>query len=141
MTISPKGVALIKEFEGCSLKAYSDIVGVVTIGYGHTGADVSMGDVITQEEADSLLKRDLERFEAGVARMLKVPVTQGQFDALVCFAFNLGLAAFSSSTLLKKVNSNDPTAASEFPRWNRAGSKVVAGLTRRRLAEQALFRS
>lgn len=142
MKISKKGLDLIKQFEGLELKAYKDSVGVVTIGYGSTGPHVSMGMVINQEQAESLLKQDVSRFEKGVSEIVKVPLNQNQFDALVSFSFNLGLGNLKSSTLLRKLNSLDYVgAANEFPRWNKAGGVVLKGLTRRREAEKALFLS
>lgn len=141
MKTSPAGVALIKNFEKCKLTAYRDAVGVLTIGWGHTGS-VWIGMVITQEQADALLSADLQRFEKGVSALLKVPVTQGQFDALVSFAFNCGLGNLGSSTLLRKLNAGDAKGASaEFPRWNKAGGAVLRGLTLRREEEQKLFLS
>lgn len=142
MNISKKGLNLIKSFEGLELKAYKDSVGVVTIGYGSTGPHVSMGQTITESQAEALLKSDVGRFEKGVEDLVTVPLNQNQFDALVSFSFNLGLGNLKSSTLLRKLNSLDYAgAANEFPRWNRAGNKVLAGLTRRRLAEKELFLS
>lgn len=142
MKISQKGVSLVKEFEGFELKAYRDSVGVVTIGYGSTGSHVFMGQVITEPQAEALLIKDLSRFESGVNDLVKVPLTQNQFDALVSFSFNLGLGNLKSSTLLKKLNAKDYLGASkEFERWNKAGGKVLNGLTRRRLAEKELFLS
>lgn len=142
MKTSQKGVDLIRHFEGLSLKAYKDSVGVVTIGYGSTGPQVQMGQTITESQAETLLLKDLSRFEKGVADLVKVPLNQNQFDALVSFSFNLGLGNLKSSTLLRKLNSMDYAgAANEFERWNRAGNKVLAGLTRRRLAEKELFLS
>lgn len=142
MKISQKGIDLVKSFEGLELKAYKDSVGVATIGYGSTGSHVSMGMTITKEQAEQLLKKDLERFEKGVSELVKVPLNQTQFDALVSFSFNLGLGNLKSSTLLKKLNTSDYNgAADEILRWNRAGGKVLAGLTRRRIAERDLFLS
>ncbi|OQS41126.1 lysozyme [Chromobacterium haemolyticum] len=142
MKASNGGIKLIQGFEGLRLKAYQDSVGVWTIGYGHTGPDVTPGQVITQAQADALLARDLERFEAGVARLVKVPLNQNQFDALVCFSFNLGLGALQGSTLLRLLNAGDYAgAAVQFPRWNKAGGKELPGLTRRRAAEQSLFQA
>ncbi|QMV32429.1 lysozyme [Ralstonia phage Hyacinthe] len=141
MKTSAAGVALIKRFEQCRLTAYRDAVGVLTIGYGHTG-NVWLGMVVTQEQADALLAADIRRFENGVAGLLKVPVTQGQFDALVSFAFNCGLGNLGASTLLRKLNAGDVKgAAAEFPRWSMAGGVVLRGLTLRREAEQKLFMS
>lgn len=140
MKIGKEGLELIKKFEGCKLKAYYCPAKVLTIGVGHSGSDVKEGMVITQEQADNLLKKDLEKFEKGVEGALKVGVNQNQFDALVSFAFNCGLGALNSSTLLKKLNKgNYKAAASEFLKWNKAGGKVLAGLTKRRQAEKLLF--
>ena len=139
MKISQTGIDLIKKFEGCRLNAYLDAVGVPTIGYGSTEG-VQMGDTITQEEAETLLLKDLERFEAGVTRLVKVPIDQNAFDALVSFSFNLGLGALQGSTLLKLVNAGDaPGAAREFAKWKHAGGKILPGLVARRAAESELF--
>lgn len=140
MKTSDAGIMLIKSFEGLKLVAYKCPAGIWTNGYGHTGPDVTPGQVITQAQADALLARDLERFEAGVSRLVSVQLTQNQFDALVCFSFNLGLGALQGSTLLRLLNAGDYAgAAAQFPRWNKAGGKELPGLTRRRSAEQALF--
>lgn len=142
MKISQKGMKLIQDFEGLALKAYKDSVGVLTVGWGSTGSHVTAGMTITKEQAEQLLKKDLERFEKGVSDLVKVPLNQNQFDALVSFSFNLGLGNLKSSTLLKKLNASDYIGASkEFERWNRAGGKVLNGLTRRRIAERDLFLS
>lgn len=142
MKISQKGIDLVKSFEGLELKAYKDSVGVLTIGWGSTGSHVTAGMTITREQAEQLLKKDLERFEKGVSDLVKAPLNQNQFDALVSFSFNLGLGSLKSSTLLKKLNAKDyQGAANEILRWNRAGGKVLKGLTRRRIAERDLFLS
>jgi len=143
MKISQAGLDLIKRFEGCKLEAYRDAVGIWTIGYGHTGPNVHDGLKITQAQADAILAQDVSRFASGVAANVNVALTQSEFDALVSFAFNVGLGAFRSSTLLKLLNDNaDRTVvASQFLRWNKAGSKVLDGLTKRRNAEKALFLS
>lgn len=142
MKISKKGIKLIQDFEGLALKAYKDSVGILTIGWGSTGPHVTAGMTITKEQAEQLLKKDLERFEKGVSDLVKVPLNQNQFDALVSFSFNLGLGNLKSSTLLRKLNASDYTGASkEFERWNRAAGKVLAGLTRRRISERDLFLS
>lgn len=143
MKISPAGIALIRRWEGCELTAYRDIAGVLTVGIGHTGPDVRDGMVITQDQADALLAKDLARFEAGV-NALAGPCTQGQFDALVSFAFNLGLHALQRSTLLKRHKAGDFAAAAyQFREWNKArrhGQLVpVAGLTARREAERKMY--
>ncbi|MGR2664258.1 lysozyme [Chromobacterium haemolyticum] len=140
MKTSNAGIMLIKSFEGLKLVAYKCPAGIWTIGYGHTGPDVTPGQVITQAQADALLARDLERFEAGVSRLVSVQLNQNQFDALVSFAYNLGLGALQGSTLLRLLNAGDYAgAAAQFPRWNKASGKELPGLTRRRAAEQALF--
>src|SRR5215217_5313643 len=134
------GLALIKAFEGLGLKAYSDSVGVPTIGYGSTGQHVKLGQTITRTQAELLLKLDLLRFEAAIARLVHVPLNQNQTDALVSFAFNVGIGALEKSTLLRKLNDGDYNAVpSQLQRWNKAGGKVLPGLVRRRLAEGELF--
>lgn len=139
MQISKAGLDLIKQFEGLYLKAYRCPAGVPTIGYGHT-AGVAMGQTITQQQADDYLRRDVRQFERAVARLVTVPLTQGQFDALVSFAFNLGEGALAQSTLLRLLNAGDYAgAAAQFERWNKAGGRVLPGLVRRRAAERALF--
>ena len=146
MQTSEKGIALIKQFEGCKLTAYQDSVGVWTIGYGWTqpvdGKPIRAGMTIKQETAERLLKTGLVSYESDVSRLVKVGLTQGQFDALVSFTYNLGARSLSTSTLLRKLNAGDyAAAADEFLRWNKAGGKVLNGLTRRREAERALFLS
>lgn len=145
---SQKGIELIKKFEGCKLTAYRDSVGVWTIGFGHT-KDVKADMVITAEQAEQFLKDDVVYFENGVNKLLKTlkaQVTQNQFDALISFAFNVGLGNLRKSTLAKKLyvmqqNDRDSVqaVADEFPRWNKAGGQVLTGLTKRRNAERALF--
>lgn len=143
-TISKEGLDLIKSFEGLSLKAYPDpgTGGAPwTIGYGHTGPDVSPGLVITEAKADELLRKDVARFEQGVRDLAGTHGTQHQFDALVSFAFNVGLENLRRSTLLRKHNEGDYSgAAAEFPKWNKAAGRVLTGLTRRREAEARLYR-
>ncbi|MGU9775730.1 lysozyme [Salmonella enterica] len=149
MQTSPKGIALIKQFEGCSLTAYPDpgTGGAPwTIGYGWThpvdGKPVKPGMKIDQDTADRLLKTGLVSYENDVLKLAKVKLTQGQFDALVSFTYNVGSRSLSTSILLKKLNGGDVNgAADEFPRWNKAGGKVMSGLTRRREAERAMFLS
>ena len=135
---------LIKNFEGCELEAYPDPATggePITIGYGHTGG-VKLGEVITQEQADEYLISDVKRFADAVNQMVTVPITQGEFDALCSFAFNLGIGNLRNSTLLRKLNSgNKDSAANQFLVWNMAGGRVMAGLTRRREAERTLFLS
>ncbi|TKC86027.1 lysozyme [Trinickia terrae] len=140
MKTNQAGLNLIKQFEGLRLIAYADVVGVLTIGYGHTGPDVKPGLIITQSQADQHLSDDLARFESGVGALVKVPLNANQFSALVSFSYNLGLGNLGSSTLLRLLNQRDyPGAALQFPRWDRAGGRELAGLLRRRQAEQALF--
>lgn len=141
MKLSTKGLDLIKRFEGCALKAYKCPAGVWTIGYGHTGPDVTAGLTITQSMADDLLKRDVARFERGVFALVG-DTTQGRFDALVSFAFNLGLGALSGSTLIKLHKAaNYALAADQFKRWNKAGGRVLTGLVKRRAAEREVYLS
>ena len=140
MIYSENGLALTKHFEGLSLHAYQDQGGVWTIGYGHTGPDVVEGILITAVHAEDLLRNDVMSAENCVNRALKVAITQNQFDALVDFAFNLGIGNFLGSTLLRKVNTEDfLAAAGEIPRWNHVNGNVSDGLTRRRQAEKDLF--
>ena len=140
-SISDRGIALIKEFEGCRLTAYLCAAGIPTIGYGHT-AGVVMGTSIDQAQAEELLRKDLRKFEQGVLGCLSHPVTQSQFDALVSFAYNLGVGALKKSTLIKLLNAGQTQAAAgEFLKWNRAGGRVLNGLTRRRQREKELFLS
>ncbi|MDP8173680.1 lysozyme [Pasteurella skyensis] len=146
--LGAKGLILIKTVEGCSLNAYRDVKGVPTIGYGHT-FKVKMGDKITQQQADELLAQDLDHFENGVNDLLdelNVTVTQNQFDALVSFAFNVGLGALKRSTLCKKLylmNQRDQASiyavADQFLRWVYAGKKKIKGLQNRRNKERLLF--
>jgi lysozyme len=139
MTYSKTGLAITEKFEGCKLSAYQDSVGVWTIGYGHT-LGVQEGDTCTQEQAEQWLQEDTDAAVSNVNQHLTVQVSQNEFDALVDFAFNLGVGNFDGSTLLKDVNSGDlEAAAQEFEKWDHAGGKVVAGLLRRRLAEETEF--
>lgn len=142
-SVGAKGIELVRHFEGLYLTAYRCPADVWTIGYGHTGMKHNDGSVykgrkITEEVAIELLKYDLGKFSEGVAKLVKVPVNQEQFDALVSFHFNTG--ALGKSTLLKALNRGDfEMAANEFGKWNKGGGKVLAGLTRRRRAEHRLF--
>lgn len=141
MKYSEKGMALTESFEGLSLTAYRDIGGVWTDGYGNTHGVVP-GSTITLEMAVNDLLSNISGAEYVVNRVVSVPLTQGQFDALVDFVYNLGSGNFQSSTLMRKLNAGDYSgAALEFPKWNHTNGVVVSGLTRRRLAEQALFNS
>lgn len=140
MNISERGLELIKEFEGCRLEAYQDSVGIWTVGYGHTGSLVVSGLTITQAEADELLRHDLLVAENCIKTIVAVPLTQVEFDALCSFTFNLGCTALRNSTLLRKLNGSDyDGAAAEFKKWDHAGGKQLAGLTKRRAAEADLF--
>ncbi|NEP15312.1 MAG: lysozyme [Leptolyngbya sp. SIO4C1] len=137
--INANGLRLIKSFEGLRLDAYQDAVGIWTIGYGTTRS-VKAGMKITHEQAEEFLKDDLARFEKAIHEAVKHPVNDNQFSALISFTYNVGAGALRSSTLLKKLNRGDVRgAADEFLRWNKAGKRVLAGLTRRRQAERALF--
>ena len=139
-TYSNSGLALTEQFEGCSLNAYQDQVGVWTIGYGHTGADVYAGLTITLAQAQALLLSDVAASASFVNLAVTVPLVQDEFDALVVFVFNLGRGAFAGSTLLRDLNAGNFTAAAgQFDLWDNAGGQVVAGLLRRREAEETLF--
>ena len=134
------GTQLIKDSEGCKLKAYKCPAGIWTIGYGHTGPDVYAGKVITQQEAEVILENDLKKFVDGVDQLVTVQLTKNQLGALVSFAFNVGLGALKNSTLLKILNQGRyADAAEQFLRWNKAGGKELPGLTKRREAERSLF--
>ena len=143
MKISDKGIALIKSFEGCRLQAYPDPAtggDPWTVGYGHTGPEVTRDLAINQQEADECLMQDLAKFEDCVTDACEKEPTQNQFDSIVCLAYNIGCKAMSGSTLIKLLNAGDAQgAASQFMRWNKAGGQVMAGLTRRRQAERDLF--
>lgn len=147
MKTSSKGLALIKKYEGFKNKPYLDPVGIPTIGYGvikyPNGKRVTMNDApMTEKQASDMLAQLLEQtYEKEVNRLVKSSLNQNQFDALVSFTYNLGGTNLGKSTLLKKVNANpcDPTIRAEFPRWNKAGGRVLAGLTRRRNEEAELY--
>lgn len=137
---SKNGLELTKGFEACRLTAYRDIRGVWTIGYGHTGPDVHPGMTITQAKADALLVRDVQSIVDAVNRLVTAEINQAEFDALVDFAFNVGIGALTSSTLLRDLNDGDfAGAADRFDEWDHARGKVVAGLLRRRQAEMVMF--
>jgi lysozyme len=139
MRTSQRGLSLIKSFEGLRLLAYRDAVGVWTIGYGATRG-VKPGMSVTKEQAERMLLNDVQRFEPEVERLVKVPLSGNQWDALVSFTYNLGASNLESSTLLRLLNVGDYAGAAEqFPRWNKAGGKVLPGLVRRREAERVLF--
>jgi lysozyme len=139
--INKAGLDLIKSFEGLALKAYLCPARVWTIGYGSTGAHVKPGMVITEAEAERLLREDLMRFEDAVAKAAP-DATDNQFAAMVSLAFNIGEAGLRKSTVLRKHLAGDHLgAASAFAMWNKGGGKVLPGLTRRRAAEAQLYRT
>lgn len=139
MKISEKGVALIKKFEGCKLYAYRDSVGIWTIGYGNT-SHAKAGLAITQAQADKFLQEDVTPIEKALNAM-NINFTQGQFDSLVSWCFNLGLGNFNSSTMKKRIvaKAGDTEITDEMIRWTRAGGKVLTGLVRRRAEEANMF--
>jgi len=143
--INEAGMDLIKHFEGLFLNAYPDSVGVWTIGWGHTGlkhndGTVRAGKTITQETADALFHYDMDQFEGRVEHFVKVPLNDNEFAALVAFDFNTG--GLGDSTLLRMLNAGDRRgAADQFLRWDKAGGRTLAGLTRRRRSERNLFLS
>ncbi len=138
--INAEGLDLVKRWEGLELKAYQDAVGVWTVGHGHTGSDVFPWTEISAGRAEELLRKDIRTAENAVIAMVSVRLNPNQFSALASFVFNLGGRAFRESTLRACVNRKDwQKAADEFPRWNRAGGKVLAGLTARRQDERRLF--
>ena len=139
MKTSPKGIALIKEFEGLRLKAYKCPGGFWTIGYGHT-AGVKPGMLISKAQAEEYLKADLSAFERYL-NGLGLALNQNQFDALVSFIYNVGTGNFSNSTLLRKVRANpqENSIMDEFLRWVYSKGRVLPGLQRRRLAEMKLY--
>ena len=139
MNTSQNGIDLIKHFEGCELTAYKCPAGVWTIGYGHIKG-VSEGMTITQEQAEQMLLDELVEYENYINELVSVDLSQNQFDALVSWVYNLGPSNLRSSTLLKVLNSGDYNGVSaQIMRWNKAGGKVLEGLTRRREAEARLF--
>lgn len=136
MKISNKGLSIIKKFEGCRLKAYKCPAGVLTIGYGHTGSDVKSGMTITESQAEDLLKKDLSKFERKVEKYNSVyNFNQNQFDALVSFAFNVG----NIDQLTNNGKRSIAEISAKIPSYNKAGGKVLSGLTSRRSAEKKLF--
>jgi len=154
MKTSETGLALIRAFEGKRLTGYLDAVKIPTIGWGHTemaGGVISyasgekttkvlVGQSISELEARRIHERDMEQFEGGVLKLLKRSPRQAEYDAMVALAFNIGLGAFGKSSILRKFNAGDSQGAADaFLMWNKAGGRVLAGLTRRRNAERALF--
>lgn len=144
MKTSAKGIALLKQFEGCRLNAYRDNVGVWTIGYGITSAaghgPVLPGMTITQDQADQWLLDVLGTYENAVCVPLTRKPTQNQFDAMVSLCYNIGAGAFAKSTVVRLFNAGQMAGAGKaFLRWNKAGGKVLPGLITRRTAEMGLF--
>lgn len=145
MKLNKKGIDLLHQFEGLRLEAYLCPAKVPTIGYGNTyyedGKKVKIGDKITEERADQLFLMIAEDFSKAIRPFIKSSLSENQFSALVCFAYNVGVANLKKSTLLTKVNANkdDKTIRDEFMKWDRANGKVLAGLTRRRRAEADLY--
>ena len=144
--VNKAGIDLIKSFEGLSLKPYLDPIGIPTIGYGTinypNGKSVSMKDpAITEDHATGLLIHEVEEKARNIDRMVKVQINDNEFAALVSFAYNVGWQAVEKSTLMKMLNANADrvTVADQLIRWNKAGGKELAGLTRRRQAERSLF--
>lgn len=139
MKINDAGLALIKRFEGCSLSAYRDVVGVLTIGYGDTDGVIE-GQTITQEEADARLEHRVEEFARAIANIIKYTTSSNEMAALVSLAYNIGLKNFRSSSVLVFHNRGEKlAAANSFLLWNKAGGKTWPGLVRRREAERELY--
>jgi lysozyme len=142
VNISQTGIDLIKGFEGYSDKVYLDTAGIYTIGYGSTKGITRHTPPITKEQGEKLLIADLADAESAVNRLVDVPLTQNQFDALVSFVFNLGAEAFRKSTLLQMINTGQHHKAPEqFQRWKYAGGKESKGIITRRLKESALYQT
>ena len=143
--IPPAAIALIQAFEGQALEPYRDVAGFWTVDTGHLvtrDRAAPRPPAITPEEAETLLAQNLGRAARSVLRLIAVPLTDGQYGALVSFVFNLGGFALQASTLRRRLNEGDVAgAADEFPKWRFAGGREWRGLLRRRLAEQSLFRS
>lgn len=155
MRLSPRGVDHLRAWEGVRYKPYKDVAGLLTIGVGHllTKSELASGELningrqvqyeagpLSDESVNALLRQDLVLSESAVNSLVKVPLTQGQFDALVSFVFNIGSSAFRKSTLLRELNLGRYDAVPEQLRlWRRAGGKVVRGLQNRREAEVALW--
>ena len=141
--VSQDGLALVRRFEGFSPTIYLCPAGYPTIGFGHVVQEqerARLAGVISKEDAESLLARDLETAERALLRLIKVPLTDGQFDALCDFAFNLGSGSLQRSTLRAKVNRGENAdAPPEFLKWTRGGGRVLPGLVRRRQAEANLY--
>lgn len=149
LKVGPKALALIHHFEQCRLTAYRDAVGVPTIGWGMTyypdGSRVQMGDKITQDQADDMFARILERDFAGPVRnaLGSTDTSPAQFGAMVALAYNIGLKGFTGSSVMRrhKAGASDAEVTTAFQMWNKAGGRILNGLVRRRNAEAALYRS
>ena len=140
MQLSKTGIELLKHFEGCELKAYQDSVGVWTIGYGHTKG-IYEGLEITQLEAEKMLQDELPEYEGYITDKVVPMLQQHEYDALVCWVYNLGPTNLSSSTLLKRLNAGEfDDVPFQMKRWDKAGGQPLLGLTRRRNAEALLFK-
>ena len=140
MQTSRTGIELLKHFEGCELKAYQDSVGVWTIGYGHTKG-IYEGLEITQSEAEKMLQDELPEYEGYITDKVVPMLQQHEYDALVCWVYNLGPTNLNSSTLLKKLNAGEfKDVPFQMKRWDKAGGQPLLGLTRRRNAEALLFK-
>jgi len=139
--VTQEGLNLIMRFEGLRLEPYDDAAGLPTIGYGHLIRESEeFGDQITEEEAEALLRGDMVVAERAVLRLIRVPLTDGQFDALTSFTFNLGSGALQRSTLRRKVNREEHAEVlAEFRRWVWAGGRKLKGLVRRRAAESMCY--
>ena len=140
MKINENGLQIIKDCEGLYRKAYRCPAGFLTTGYGHTGRDVTENQVITEEIAKQLIKRDISRFEDGVSDLLKVETSSNEFSAMVSLAFNIGLGNFAKSEVLENHNKNKKyDACLKFHNWRRGGGKILKGLVLRRLKEAELY--
>lgn len=142
--LSKAGADFIRQHEGVRLKAYKPVEGEkgghYTIGYGHYGSDVTKDMRITLSEAERMFDNDIQKYVVAVNKALQVVTNQNQFDALVSLCYNIGISAFTNSTLVKKINKGDYIGASkEFARWNKVNKKVITGLVRRRADEYKLF--
>lgn len=140
MTALAHAMALIRRWEGCRLVAYKCPAGIWTIGWGSTGHGITDGVRWTQAQADERLARDVEKFMVGVRKLLRRPVTEAQLGAMTSLAYNIGIGAFGSSTLLRLFNAGQTDlAAAQFAVWRRAGGKVLQGLVNRRADERRVF--
>lgn len=135
--INEDGINLIKEFEGCKLTSYQDQGGVWTIGYGHTGPEIVEGTTITQQQADMYLRKDVDNL-SNLDYYISVSLSDNEYSALLCLAYNIGAYALRISKCLKDINDNkDPT--DNWMKWNHIHGVVNEGLTRRRKAEIGMY--